>query len=224
MASRVSCNGLQLCGYQDFAKDVGRGWEGVWPCLDPWDSVRLRTASTYWNVPGKYGPHGELLFFLVKSEAVAASNDVPSNPFVSAEMLKAYALIGLHLLAAEGEAGSSGSQSSDSGDVWRYGCPKSPDWNGNVGSESEGTSSSEQCEHNVESLALNVMGQEQSGGKALSCHIALDMLCQEMHEVWSLGCCCQGDLSVTARKAFLSPWTGCDSKERDVVRENKRKG
>ena len=25
---------------------------------------------------------------------------------------------------------------------------------------------------------------------ALSCHIALDMLCQEMHEAWMLGCCC----------------------------------
>ena len=25
-------------------------WEGVWPCLDPWDSVRLRTASTHRNV------------------------------------------------------------------------------------------------------------------------------------------------------------------------------
>ena len=24
---------------------------------------------------------------------------------------------------------------------------------------------------------------------------------------------------VTTRKAFLSPWTGCDKKERDVVRE-----
>ena len=24
-------------------------------------------------------------------------------------------------------------------------------------------------------------------------------------------------------KAFLSPWTGCDRKERDVVKENKRK-
>ena len=37
-------------------------WEGVWPYLDPMDSVCLRTASTEWNVPGKYGPHGELFF------------------------------------------------------------------------------------------------------------------------------------------------------------------
>ena len=67
--------------------------EGVWPCLDSWDSVRLRTASTYWNIPGKYGPHGELFFFLVKKEPVA-SNDVLSNFFVSAETLKACAHIG----------------------------------------------------------------------------------------------------------------------------------
>ena len=28
--------------------------------LDPEDSVRSRTASVEWNVPGKCGPHGEL--------------------------------------------------------------------------------------------------------------------------------------------------------------------
>ena len=44
-------------------------------------------------------------------ERVVASDEVSSNPFVSAETQKACALIGLHLLAAEGEAGSSGSQS-----------------------------------------------------------------------------------------------------------------
>ena len=93
------------------------------------------------------------------------------HPFVSAEKLKACALISLHYLAAEGEDGSSGSQSPDLGDTWRYGCPKSPDWDGNVGSwtESEGTSSSEQCEHNVESIALNGMGQDQSGEKISLC-------------------------------------------------------
>ena len=85
-----------------------------------------------------------------------------ANPFVSAETLKACALIGLHLLAVGGDAGSSGSQSPDLGDTWKYGCSKSRDWDGNVESwtESEGPSSSEQCEHNVESLALNVMEQD----------------------------------------------------------------
>ena len=44
-----------------------------------------------------------------------ASNEVSSSLFVSAEKLKVCALIGLHLLAAENEAGSSGSQSPDLG-------------------------------------------------------------------------------------------------------------
>ena len=46
-----------------FSKVCGKKkpiWEGVWPFLDPWDSVCLRTTSVEWNVPGKYGPHGEL--------------------------------------------------------------------------------------------------------------------------------------------------------------------
>ena len=81
--------------------------DGVWPYLDPWDSVCLRTASAHWNVPGKYGPRGELFFFLIQKEPVVASNEVLPNPFVSAETLKVCAIIGLHLLAA-GEAGSSG--------------------------------------------------------------------------------------------------------------------
>ena len=34
----------------------------------PWDSVRLRTTSMQCNVPGRYGPYGELFFFLVKKE------------------------------------------------------------------------------------------------------------------------------------------------------------
>ena len=41
----------------------GPWWEGVWPFLDPWDVVGLRTAASVWNAPKKYGPYGELLFF-----------------------------------------------------------------------------------------------------------------------------------------------------------------
>ena len=44
-------------------------WEEVlWPYLDAWNSVCLRTTSTQWNVPGRYGPYGELFFFLLKKE------------------------------------------------------------------------------------------------------------------------------------------------------------
>ena len=53
---------------------------------------------------------------------------------------------------------------------------------------------------------------------AMSCHMALDMLCQEMHEAWWLVCCClKGPLSQFAQ-AILSPWKGCDSKERSGER------
>ena len=83
-------------------------------------------------------------------------------------MPKACALIGLHLLAADYEVGSSGSYSPDLGDMWRYGYPKTA-LTGMAtlghGRKSEGTSSSEQCELNVGSLALNVMGQDQPGDK-----------------------------------------------------------
>ena len=40
-------------------------WTGIWPHLDPMDSVCSRTASVECNVPGKYGPHGEPFFFLI---------------------------------------------------------------------------------------------------------------------------------------------------------------
>ena len=77
----MNCNGLLLCGHQDFAKDgKDRFGKAFWSYLDPWDSVRLPTASTYWNVSGKCGPHGELFFFLIKKEQVVASKGALPNP------------------------------------------------------------------------------------------------------------------------------------------------
>ena len=87
---------------------------------------RIGKASGFAWTRGKYGLHGELFLFLFKQELVVASKGVLQNPFVSAETLRARWLISLHLLAAEGEAGSSGSQSPDLGNMWRYGCPKKP--------------------------------------------------------------------------------------------------
>ena len=53
--------------------------------------------------------HSGKVFGLVFVQKVAKHEVLP-NPFVSAETLKACALIGLHLLAAEGEDGSTGGQ------------------------------------------------------------------------------------------------------------------
>ena len=102
---------------------------------------------------------------------------------VSAETFKACALIGLHLLEADNEDGSSGSLSLDLGDMCKYGCG--------------GESGSDFRAHNVKSLGLHVIGLNWSGEKislfledwelgrvALSCHIALETLCQARHEGW----------------------------------------
>ena len=79
------------------------------------------------------------------------------------------------------------------------GCPKSPmcESEGELWSEDESMSSSASREGNVCNEALHVMVLYGPGDKislclqdwelakvALSCHMALDMLCQEMHEVW----------------------------------------
>ena len=53
-------------------------WEGVWPYVDPWDIVCLRTASVEWNVAAKYWPHGEL-FFLLEDESVSSSVSQENN-------------------------------------------------------------------------------------------------------------------------------------------------
>ena len=75
-------------------------WEGVWPYLDPWDSVRLRTISMH-CVPKKYGLHGELFFFLLKKEPIVLGELVELGPCISAETTKTCALIGLHMMAEE---------------------------------------------------------------------------------------------------------------------------
>ena len=207
----------------------GPCWDGVWPHLDPWDVVRLRTSSSVWSVPAKYGPHAELLFFL-KKEPLTLTKAVVFEPFVPAETLKSCALIGLHLTAGGSARGSSGGQSLNLGHMWRYGCPESPEWDGDCEScsESEDLSSSDFREHNVEGLALHVIGLNWSGEKvslfledrelarALSCHVALDMLCQEMHEAWKL----ESPLSQRA-KAFLPQWTGSDRERRGMWCERK---
>ena len=41
--------------------------------LAAWDSVRLRTTSSQWNVPGRYGPYGEFFLFLMKKEPLRIS-------------------------------------------------------------------------------------------------------------------------------------------------------
>ena len=91
--SRLDCNGPAVMWVSKFCKmwegPSGKASDLAWT-LGP--VCACAQASTYWTFPGKYGPHGELFFFLIKEPV--ASNDVPSNAFGSAETLKACALIG----------------------------------------------------------------------------------------------------------------------------------
>ena len=95
----------------------------------------------------------------------------------------------------------------------------------------------EHYEHNVGNLAIEVVGQNWSGevislyledwevGRvAPSCHLSVDLLCQEMRDACdsseSLG---SPKSAVTANKPFSHHGRAATEKERDVVRENKGK-
>ena len=130
--------------------------------------MRRRTTSSKWTVPGRYGPYGELFFFLLKKEPMVLRELVRFGPSIPVDAVKACALVGLHVMAEE--------------DSWRMDSDSS-------------FSSSSPSENNMINGALFVIGLHGSGDAiayflqdwevakvALSCHIALDMLSQEMHE------------------------------------------
>ena len=197
-------------------------WGGVWPHLDPTDSVFLRTASMEWNVPGKCGPHGEL-FFLPDSQGRCRTviPSVPSSMLTSAPpssllMSSRSALLGTHLMAEEGRE-DDGCHVLGLGDEWKMGCPKSPmrESEGEARSEDESVSSTGSREGNVCNDALHVIGLYGPGDKIF-------LFLQD----WGLGHAVPGNEwalvaglllpkgpSVTARRAFLSPWTCCAVRE-----------
>ena len=180
-------------------------WEGVWPYLDPMENVCLRTASMDWIVPGKYGPHGELFFFLIQKEPATEPVGETFSPFFnpgirlpcfSADILEKCALIALHIIAEEGRDGD-GFRVPGLGDEWTLGCPKSPMWEseGEAWSEDKSVSSTASHKGNMRNNALHVIGLHGTGDRvslflqdwelakvALTCHMALDTLCQEMDE------------------------------------------
>ena len=153
-------------GAKDVEKRFGEGFGRIWirgtACV-------LRTASTHWNVPGKYGPHGGHFFFLLKEEPMVLSELVEFGPWFSAETVKACALIGLHMMPEEN------SKKYGLGRPWprrRF------------------------CEHTVDDLAIEVVGQHwtseaislstedwEVGRVPSSCHLSTDLLCQEMRNV-----------------------------------------
>ena len=86
--------------------------------------------------------------------------------------------------------------------MWKYGCPTRPVWSDDGLEEERGEdASSVECyEHNVDNFAIEVVGQNWSsevislfledwevGRVALSCHLSMDLLCQEMENVFKEG-------------------------------------
>ena len=144
-------------------------WEEVfWLFLDALDSVRLRTASTQWNVPGRYGPCGELFFFLLKEEPMVLSELVRFGNSIPVEPVKACALIGLHMIIEK-------NSSRKMAPLCRQAVRMKTTWSNDalfvIGLHGSG-----------DTIALFLQDWEVAK-VALSCHVALDMLCQELHEV-----------------------------------------
>ena len=176
------------------------------------------------------GHTASLYVFLIRKEPVALTKAVPSNPFcLYRKRSKACALIGPHFLAAEGEAGSSGSLSPDLRDMWRQGCSKSPEWISSC-SATEASLGCEVYEHNNErrATATEVTGQDWELGRvALSCRMTLDLLCQEMRDAcWDSSESVRSPWStVTAnKKPFSHRGRVVTAEERNVVRKYRQEG
>ena len=58
-------------------------WEGVWPYLDPMDSVCLRTASMAWK---KSSTCGHYFFFLIQKEPATVPGSETFSPFFNADI------------------------------------------------------------------------------------------------------------------------------------------
>ena len=131
------------------------------------DTVCLRTAFMVWNVPGKYGPHGELFLFLIQQEPASVPGSETFSPFFnadictplfSADVSKKCALLALHLVAEEGRDGD-GCHAPGTGDEWEMGCP------GEAWSEDEDAASTASREGNESNDAMHVVGLYGPGDK-----------------------------------------------------------
>ena len=133
---------------------------------------------------------------------------------------------------------SSGNLSPDPGKMWRYGCPKSPDWDSDVdlGTEGEessaGTSSDEKYEErNVRNLSLEVvegwsgwlvhlfLEDWELARVASSCHLAQIFGVRKCKTLGSHRVAAIFVAHTCSIQTFLPSWKGCDSVERKVVEE-----
>ena len=181
--------------------------EGVWPYWDPMDSVSLRTASMEWNVPRKYGPHCELFFFQIQKEpaTMLGSETLDPCPIRTAFSLlmssrsarlspctlsrkKEEAETMDVMLLVWGTNGKWAAQRVPCGRVKAKLCRKTKVCL--LVALVKAMCATMRCALSgcmglvARSLSLK---DWELAKVALSCHMALDMLCQEMHEASSLG-------------------------------------
>ena len=143
--------------------------------------------------------------------------------------------------------------------MWRHGCPKSLEWVSSC-SACETSLGCELYEHNNQCRAIEVVGQDWSsevvalfledwelGRVALSCHMTVDLLCQEMRDALGylrvagfplftvfavsgrvllrkserIGCLERS--TVTANNPFSNRGQAVTLNKKDVVRENTEK-
>ena len=139
---------------------------GVWPYLDPWDSVFThsirgvecaREVWTAWQKLQATMPGSETFSPFITADI--------RTPFFSADVLQKCALIALHLVAEEGRGGEDGCHAPDLRDERKCGCPKSPMWEseGGAGHEDKSVSSSDSRGDNVCNDALHVIGLDGPG-------------------------------------------------------------
>ena len=201
LGGRVSRNGRRWLPPKFVGKaDLG----GVWPSLGPMESVCFH-AQRPWNGMCRGVRAAWRALFLPDTERTGDGrtfspffNADIRTPLFSADVLKKCALIALHVTAEGGRDGG-GCHVPRLGDEWIMGCPRSPTWEseGEAWSEDDSASSGNSREGNVCNDALHVIGLCGPDDKislflkdwelakvALSCHMALDMLCQGMTEAW----------------------------------------
>ena len=100
--------------------DVLRGspWEILRAFLSLDVLLRLRTIERYWNKDDNYRPYGDFFHFLLQS----GGHDASIVPVEGHSTYTQHQVIG----ALRSESESSGSLSSDLGEIWGYGRPTSP--------------------------------------------------------------------------------------------------
>ena len=202
------------------AKFVGEAELGF---LDPMESVCLRTASMEWNVPGKYGPHGELFFILIQKELATVPVSETFSPFFNADIRILLFSADPQEVCAPRLARNCGRDGDGChvpalGDERKMGCPNSPMWEseGEAWSEDEHASSSNSREGNVCNDALHVVGLYGPGDKIFFFPAGLgagkggiELSHGPGHAVPGIEGVLVAGPPLPENPSFLS-WTGCD--------------